>query len=225
MLFSVFPWRTRLHRARTISFARVLLTNGLLACGMGAALWTLSMVVPVTIFHPESLKWMLYHRWVWLPWSFVFPVVGISLCFSEDGERLGRRVAGRSRWLERLAEEAHILALRAQINPHFFFNALNTIAALIPERPADAERAIELRNAPAADWAKLRPERMTELTPARGHALFNIVLRLPALFGPAARLEIRAADPLLGYVRLVVPQEPIGVTRNGAAAANVARGS
>jgi len=28
-----------------------------------------------------------------------------------------------------------VKALRAQINPHFLFNALNTIAALIPEKP------------------------------------------------------------------------------------------
>ena len=37
-----------------------------------------------------------------------------------------------------------MIALRSQINPHFFFNSLNTIAALIPERPRDAERAVEL---------------------------------------------------------------------------------
>jgi sensor histidine kinase YesM len=32
--------------------------------------------------------------------------------------------------------------LRAQLQPHFLFNALNTIAALIPERPGDAERMV-----------------------------------------------------------------------------------
>jgi LytS/YehU family sensor histidine kinase len=34
--------------------------------------------------------------------------------------------------------------LRAQINPHFFFNTLNTIAALIPSDPSSAERTINL---------------------------------------------------------------------------------
>lgn len=35
------------------------------------------------------------------------------------------------------------MALRAQINPHFLFNALNTIAALINEHPEKAEAVVE----------------------------------------------------------------------------------
>ncbi len=35
--------------------------------------------------------------------------------------------------------EAELRALRAQINPHFLFNTLNTIASLIAEHPAEAE--------------------------------------------------------------------------------------
>jgi LytS/YehU family sensor histidine kinase len=34
-------------------------------------------------------------------------------------------------------------ALRAQINPHFLFNALNAIAALIPRKPDRAEQTVE----------------------------------------------------------------------------------
>lgn len=39
--------------------------------------------------------------------------------------------------------EARLVALRAQINPHFLFNALNTIASLVGERPDEAERVVE----------------------------------------------------------------------------------
>jgi signal transduction histidine kinase len=38
---------------------------------------------------------------------------------------------------------AELRALRAQVNPHFMFNALNTIAGLIPRRPERAEETIE----------------------------------------------------------------------------------
>ena len=41
------------------------------------------------------------------------------------------------------AAQSELKALRAQINPHFLFNALNTIAALIPEKPDQAEQTVE----------------------------------------------------------------------------------
>jgi two-component system LytT family sensor kinase len=45
--------------------------------------------------------------------------------------------------LRTLATQAELKALKAQINPHFFFNALNTIAALIHTDPALAEASVE----------------------------------------------------------------------------------
>src|SRR5262249_27328755 len=41
------------------------------------------------------------------------------------------------------AAQSELKALRAQINPHFLFNALNTIAALIPQKPDRAEQTVE----------------------------------------------------------------------------------
>jgi signal transduction histidine kinase len=45
--------------------------------------------------------------------------------------------------LRTLATQAELRALKAQINPHFFFNTLNTIAALIHTDPALAEASVE----------------------------------------------------------------------------------
>ncbi len=56
-------------------------------------------------------------------------------------ERL--RLLDRERALVRQTAEAELAALRAQINPHFLFNALNTVAALIGERPEEAEATVE----------------------------------------------------------------------------------
>ncbi|MDT0632573.1 histidine kinase [Rubrivirga sp. S365] len=56
-------------------------------------------------------------------------------------ERL--RLLERERALVRQTAEAELATLRAQINPHFLFNALNTVAALIGERPDEAERTVE----------------------------------------------------------------------------------
>src|SRR5258707_12303171 len=44
---------------------------------------------------------------------------------------------------EALATEARLDAVRARLNPHFLFNALHTLAALVKFRPNMAEGAIE----------------------------------------------------------------------------------
>jgi signal transduction histidine kinase len=53
------------------------------------------------------------------------------------------RFMRRTRKAEADALRAELSALRAQINPHFLFNALNTIAALTRRRPAEAEKVTE----------------------------------------------------------------------------------
>jgi signal transduction histidine kinase len=56
-----------------------------------------------------------------------------------------RQSIARARAIERLGAElaqAELRALRAQIHPHFLFNTLNTIAALVRENPAEAEETI-----------------------------------------------------------------------------------
>lgn len=49
----------------------------------------------------------------------------------------------RERELQLNASRSELKALRAQVNPHFLFNALNAIAGLIPRDPDRAERTIE----------------------------------------------------------------------------------
>jgi LytS/YehU family sensor histidine kinase len=48
----------------------------------------------------------------------------------------------RERELRELAATAQLAALRAQINPHFLFNSLNSIAQLIHSDPETAERCV-----------------------------------------------------------------------------------
>jgi LytS/YehU family sensor histidine kinase len=78
---------------------------------------------------------------------FVYNLEEIELLRSLGGqlalaiERL--KLVEREKTLVRESAEAQLVALRAQINPHFLFNSLNTIVSLIEERPDEAEEVVE----------------------------------------------------------------------------------
>lgn len=92
----------------------------------------------------------------WAAWAFgvrlavvIVLGIGVSLFFYERTRaRLAATTAElRARELaqaraEQLAAEARLAALEARLHPHFLFNALNAIQALIPEDPARAERLV-----------------------------------------------------------------------------------
>lgn len=66
-----------------------------------------------------------------------------GICYSIRIRRRLRhqeRIAARA---EALAAEARLSALRTQLNPHFLFNALHSLSALVRHDPSGAEHAIE----------------------------------------------------------------------------------
>ncbi len=75
--------------------------------------------------------------------SFVTFWALVAVVFAADYYRLYRDREVRAARLEGALARAQLRALQAQLQPHFLFNTLNTIASLIPEDPAAAEEMVE----------------------------------------------------------------------------------
>ena len=66
-----------------------------------------------------------------------------GLSYAVRSERARERAAAAAADARMLAQQAQLSALRSQLNPHFLFNALHTVSALIPQDPGAADNAIE----------------------------------------------------------------------------------
>ena len=72
-----------------------------------------------------------------------FLVLGVWLYVMVAGVTYATQGAERAARVEALAARAQLAALRAQLNPHFLFNALHTVVHLIPREPRRAAQAAE----------------------------------------------------------------------------------
>jgi two-component sensor histidine kinase len=75
--------------------------------------------------------------------SFITFCALVIVVLAADYYRLYRDRELRAARLEGALARAQLRALQAQLQPHFLFNTLNTIASLIPEDPAAAEELVE----------------------------------------------------------------------------------
>ncbi|MEJ0034059.1 MAG: histidine kinase [Bacteroidota bacterium] len=86
---------------------------------------------PVTAFDPGKMaSGIFYYTFFFFLWS----VLHFTYNYFEQ--------YNRSLQLEASMKEIELNNLKSQINPHFIFNALNSIRALVDENPAKAKQAI-----------------------------------------------------------------------------------
>lgn len=87
-----------------------------------------------------GLGWKVYNATYWCLMFMAWAAVYLALEYN-------RRAVGqerRARRLEQLAHDAQLRALRFQVDPHFLFNTLNSVSALVLEgRNIDAEEMIQ----------------------------------------------------------------------------------
>jgi len=132
-----------------------------------------------------------FFTWFFLAWAGLY----LALSYSFDVQEEQRQIA-------ELRERTHIAQLRAlhsQINPHFLFNSLNSIAQLIHVDPAKAEACVErlaeifryLLNRAEQEFVPLSEElQMTNAYLEIERARFDERLRVETLVDPGALRQL-----------------------------------
>lgn len=126
----------------------LILLGALGLIGVAGTLLALVILTYAGLFTP-SVFWQIFRIAIRTTLLIAF-VVGIAVTLYEvQRYRLASAtLALRTRELEReralkLAAEARLASLESRIHPHFLFNTINSISALIREDPGRAERMLE----------------------------------------------------------------------------------
>ena len=105
-----------------------------------------AILVPLLGGLPDGAAYTQFFSRSWpVRFDIVFLQVGCMailsvLWYSSEEEQENRQ---RRNDAERLAKEAELFKLRQQLAPHFLFNSLNSISALIGSRPEQARKMIQ----------------------------------------------------------------------------------
>ena len=133
VLLGWVTWRLLVRRRRPLPLWRSLAVQAATAVGFSAA-WTAVFSSLVYLMRPEAMLAFLRQGAVW---QFVW---GLVICGV-----LGQtaRISVQLRERELAAANAELQALRAQLNPHFLFNTLHSLAQLAREDTAATQDALE----------------------------------------------------------------------------------
>jgi two-component system LytT family sensor kinase len=135
--------------------------------------------------------------------------------FSEDFRALGRLATAITEQIERyhdsemqkLVVDAELRALQSQINPHFLFNALNTLYGVIPREAAGARRTV-LNLADIFRYSLQTPDKLISL--ADELEIVRAYLEIEKLrLGTRLRVEIDADEALSNMKIPVLSIQPL----------------
>lgn len=115
-------------------------TIGLAILSTGLLRWLLENLFMAYPSYTESLSDTIYLRFAfsWLLLSFMALLSWLWFYIHEQQE-----VKNRNEAAEKLARETELSKLRQQLQPHFLFNSLNSISALIVVKPELARKMIQ----------------------------------------------------------------------------------
>jgi sensor histidine kinase YesM len=130
----LFPKFEGFPRGKKLAYR---MTSSLMAhiVGWFLPIWITSMIIGFGLF-----QWQII---IWLGIFIIGVIIIHSFHLLAHFYRELREKDILEEKLKTLAAQAELKALRAQINPHFLFNSLNTIASLVNSEPLKAEESVE----------------------------------------------------------------------------------
>jgi two-component system LytT family sensor kinase len=105
----------------------------------------LTKVILKSIFEDDAQYIAFFQRAIWVRISLDFLLLGcfvlVTVIWYTWQEQSEQEVIKQD--AEKLAKEAELFKLRQQLQPHFLFNSLNSINALIGSRPQEARKMVQ----------------------------------------------------------------------------------
>jgi sensor histidine kinase YesM len=140
-----FPIRSGAWRAGLATHVAASLVFALLHLCLIAAVVLRADDIPADGYL-DALRQLLGSKYNWSVLTY-WVILSIYLAVeyfraAADRELHSTRLQARASQLESELAHAQLLALRSQLHPHFLFNALNSVALLVDENPAAAQRMI-----------------------------------------------------------------------------------
>jgi two-component system LytT family sensor kinase len=144
LLVPVMLWMARRFRFDRHTWRRSVLAHipAVLAVTALHALLTVSLRTPIlTAYGRDTMWWSSFHELFFLQfdWEMMtyWAVVGASHAYDFHRESQAQKLAAAE--LQTRLAEASLQSLQRQLHPHFLFNTLHSISALIPRDPEAAD--------------------------------------------------------------------------------------
>lgn len=160
---------------------------------------------------PEAWRYIVENT---LGWQFLFGLILYGLLAAAfeavDAESRVREQVRLAAESETLRVRAELGALRGQLNPHFLFNALHSISALVRTSPPAAERALERFGLLMRRVLELQREERDEIPLCEELEFVRAYLELEQMrFGDRIRVEEEIDPEMLDCAVLAFCLQPL----------------